>query len=144
MEPSTVPPTLPPAPPTLSPDDLVARALDARTRAYVPYSGYAVGAALLADDGSVTPGCNVENAAYPACLCAERVALSAAVAAGKRRFTALAVATRDGGSPCGLCRQVMAELGPEMAVYIADEQGRYRTTSVAALLPDAFTPDSLK
>jgi cytidine deaminase len=138
------PTTTSPALPTVTPDDLVARALEARTRAYVPYSRYAVGAALLADDGSVTLGCNVENAAYPACICAERVALSAAVAAGKRRFAALAVATRDGGSPCGLCRQVMAELGPQMAVYIADEQGRYRTTSVAALLPDAFTPASLE
>lgn len=138
------PTMMPTVTPDVTPDDLVARALEARTRAYAPYSGYAVGAALLAADGSVTLGCNVENAAYPACICAERVALSAAVAAGRRHFIALAVATRDGGSPCGLCRQVMAELGPGMAVYVADEQGRYRTTSVAALLPDAFTPASLK
>lgn len=129
--------------PTMTPDELVAHSLEARTRAYVPYSGYAVGAALLSADGSVTLGCNVENAAYPATICAERVALTGAVAAGKRDFTAIAVATHDGGTPCGTCRQVMAELGPHMTVYIADEHGRYRTTTVAALLPDAFTPDSL-
>lgn len=129
--------------PHITPDELVAHALEARARAYVPYSRYAVGAAVLAEDGSITPGCNVENAAYPACICAERVALSAAVAAGRRKFSAIAVATRDGGTPCGLCRQVMAELGPNMVVYIADEHGRYRTTSVATLLPDAFTPASL-
>ncbi len=96
----------------MTPAELVQQALAARTRAYTPYSGYQVGAALLTEDGDVILGCNVENAAYPATICAERVALTAAVAQGKRRFTALAVATRNGGSPCGTCRQVMAELGP--------------------------------
>ncbi|HQY91478.1 MAG: cytidine deaminase [Caldilinea sp.] len=123
--------------------DLVAQALKARTRAYAPYSGYQVGAALLTEDGDVILGCNVENAAYPATICAERVALTAAVAQGKRRFTALAVATRNGGSPCGTCRQVMAELGPAMVVYIADESGAYRTTTVRDLLPDSFDSDNL-
>ena len=123
--------------------DLVAQALKARTRAYAPYSGYQVGAALLTEDGDVILGCNVENAAYPATICAERVALTAAGAQGKRRFTALAVATRNGGSPCGTCRQVMAELGPAMVVYIADESGAYRTTTVRDLLPDSFDSDNL-
>ncbi len=131
----------------VSPDELVACALSARENAYAPYSHYKVGAALLASDGSVTPGCNVENAAYPATICAERVALTAAVAQGKRSgpndFVAIAVATRDGGTPCGTCRQVMAELGPHMAVYISDKQGNFRTTSVAALLPDSFDASSL-
>lgn len=127
----------------MKPEELVAAALDARARAYAPYSHYCVGAAVLAGDGTIIQGCNVENAAYPATICAERVALSAAVAQGRREFVALAVATRDGGAPCGTCRQVMVELGPEMAVYIADEHGAYRTTSVRELLPDSFGPASL-
>ena len=127
----------------VTPAMLVAAALAARERAYAPYSRYGVGAAVLCRDGAVIPGCNVENASYPATICAERVALSAAVAQGRRDFVALAVATRDGGSPCGVCRQVMAELGPAMAVYISDEQGRFRQTTVAELLPDQFHAASL-
>lgn len=128
---------------TVTPAALVVHALAARARAYAPYSGYQVGAAVLCADGQVIPGCNVENAAYPATICAERVALTGAVAQGQREFIAIAVATRDGGSPCGTCRQVMAELGPEMVVYIADEQGNYRTTHVRDLLPDGFSGTSL-
>jgi cytidine deaminase len=129
----------------VSPAELVAQALTARTRAYAPYSGYAVGAAVLADDGTtVVLGCNVENAAYPATICAERVALTAAVAQGIRRFRALAVATQDGGTPCGICRQVMAELGPEMVVLISDAQGNFRHTTVHDLLPDAFSGADLR
>ena len=127
----------------MNPEELVQLALEARTRAYVPYSGYQVGAALLTEAGDVILGCNVENAAYPATICAERVALTAAIAQGKRHFTAIAVATRNGGSPCGTCRQVMIELGPDMTVYIADESGAYRTTTVRALLPDGFDHDRL-
>lgn len=127
----------------MTPAELVHQALTARTRAYAPYSGYQVGAAVLTQDGEVVLGCNVENAAYPATICAERVALTAAVAQGKRRFRAIAVATRNGGSPCGACRQVMMELGPDMTVYIADESGVYRTTTVRALLPDGFDHDQL-
>jgi cytidine deaminase len=127
----------------ITPEQLVEQALQARMRAYAPYSGYQVGAAVLTADGQVALGCNVENASYPATICAERVALTAAVAQGLSAPVAIAVATKDGGSPCGICRQVMAELGPDMAVYIADEQGAYRTTSVAALLPDSFTGRNL-
>jgi cytidine deaminase len=133
--------------PNVSPEELVAAALAARENAYAPYSHYNVGAALLTADGSVITGCNVENAAYPATICAERVALTAAIAQEKWRSpndcVAIAVATRDGGSPCGTCRQVMAELGPQMAVYISDAEGNYRTTNVAALLPDSFDAASL-
>ncbi len=129
----------------LDAEALVAHALEARRRAYAPYSHYAVGAALLTAEGEVIYGCNVENAAYPATICAERVALTAAVAQGRRQFVALAVATRDGGSPCGSCRQVLAELAPPaMPLYICDENGAFRTTSVAALLPDSFTAQSLR
>jgi cytidine deaminase len=127
----------------MTPEMLVSHALAARQRAYAPYSNYFVGAAVLAEDGSVVIGCNVENAAYPATICAERVALTSAVAQGKRNLKAIAIATRDGGSPCGTCRQVMAELGPEMQVYISDEAGNLRTTSVRDLLPDSFSGASL-
>ena len=124
--------------------ELVGHALMARTRAYAPYSHYLVGAAVLTADGSVVYGCNVENAAYPSTICAERVALTSAIAQGSSEFLAIAVATRDGGSPCGTCRQVMAELGPTMQVYISDEAGNFRTTTVAALLPDAFDGSALE
>ena len=130
--------------PDVSPAALVAHALRARERAYAPYSRYLVGAALLTAGGEVVYGCNVENAAYPDTICAERVALTAAVAQGHRDFVAMAVATRDGGTPCGSCRQVMAELGPQMVVYVCNDQGQYRTTSVAALLPEAFDGSSLE
>lgn len=126
-----------------NPAVLVAHALTARQRAYAPYSHYLVGAAVLAEDGTVVLGCNVENAAYPATICAERVALTAAVAQGHRHFRAIAVATRDGGSPCGTCRQVMAELGPDMDVFVSDAQGNFRHTTVRALLPESFTGASL-
>lgn len=123
----------------ITPDELVAHALEARRRAYAPYSHYQVGAAVLAADGSVTMGCNVENAAYPATICAERVALTGAIAQGQRNLVAIAVATENGGSPCGICRQVMAELGPRMTVYVSNSAGEYRTTTVRDLLPDWFT-----
>lgn len=123
--------------------ELVQAALAARQRAYAPYSNYWVGAAVLTSDGTVVVGCNVENASYPATICAERVALTAAVAQGYRDFTAVAVATLNGGTPCGICRQVMAELGPTMMVYISDAAGNFRATTVAELLPGAFRGDSL-
>lgn len=127
----------------MTPEQLVQHALEARRRAYAPYSNYFVGAAVLADDGTVFPGCNVENAAYPSTICAERVALTSAIANGSRRFTAIAVATSNGGTPCGACRQVMAELGLDMTVYIADEHGNFRTTTVRELLPEYFGPEHL-
>lgn len=127
----------------MTPQELVAAALEARMQAYAPYSHYHVGAALLTRDGEVIPGCNVENAAYGSTICAERVALTSAVAQGRRDFVAIAVATANGGSPCGSCRQVMAELGLDMVVYISDEAGNYTTTSVRELLPDSFGPQRL-
>jgi len=117
---------------------LIAAAQSARQQAYAPYSDYHVGAAVLTVDGDIIAGCNVENASYGGTICAERVALTAAVAQGKRKFRAIAVVTADGASPCGLCRQVMYELGQQMDVYIADGHGNVRTTNMQALLPDAF------
>lgn len=122
---------------------LIKAALHARERAYAPYSGYRVGAAVLAEDGTIITGCNVENASYGATICAERVALTRAVAQGQRSLVAIAVATADGGSPCGICRQVMAELGPGMQVYISDARGAARATTVAELLPDSFDGSDL-
>lgn len=128
----------------VDPTELIQQALAARQRAYAPYSHYLVGAAVLTADGTIVVGCNVENAAYPATICAERVALTSAVAQGKRDIVAIAVATQDGGSPCGICRQVMAELcGPDAPVYISDAAGHYRMTTTGDLLPDGFTAASL-
>jgi cytidine deaminase len=129
--------------PTISTQELVQQAIDARQKAYAPYSHYLVGAALLTRKGEIITGCNVENASYGATICAERVAMTRAVAEGKCDFVAIAVATKDGGSPCGVCRQVMAELGLDMVVYISDQSGNFRITSVRALLPDSFDPASL-
>jgi cytidine deaminase len=120
---------------------LAARALEARQWAYAPYSRYQVGAALLATSGKTYDGCNVENAAYPTTICAERVAVFKAVSEGERQFTAIAVATENGGSPCGSCRQVLAEFAPNLAVFIVNGRGEVvRQTTLRELLPDAFGP----
>ena len=123
--------------------ELVGVALAARDLAYAPYSNYPVGAALLTEDGEIFTGCNIENAVYPATCCAEQVAIFKAISEGHRQFQAIAVVTKDGGSPCGVCRQVMREFAPEMAVFIADAEGIVRETSVAELLPDSFGPENL-
>jgi cytidine deaminase len=123
---------------------LVEQAYQARQLAYAPYSGYPVGAALLAEDGQIFLGANVENAAYPTGMCAERVAVFKAVTSGLRRFLAIAVVTANGGSPCGSCRQVLAEFGLDTVVLIADQAGQVLTeTTVGDLLPGAFLPKDL-
>jgi cytidine deaminase len=125
-------------------DELVARALDARRRAYAPYSKYAVGAALLGSTGRVYAGANVENAAYPNGTCAERAALFHAVSEGERQFAALAVVTQNAGMPCGACRQALSEFGLDLLVLIADSSGKIVSeTTLGALLPQAFRPDHL-
>lgn len=128
----------------MTPADLAARAVAARSQAYAPYSGYAVGAALVSDDGAVFVGCNVENASYGLTVCAERNAYFAAVAAGRRRFSALAIATENGGPPCGACRQVAREFADDLNVHLVDAAGRIRSTTLRALLPDSFGPDVLR
>ena len=123
---------------------LIEQARHVRQLAYVPYSNYRVGAALLTVRGDVFSGVNVENAAYPTCMCAERVAIYKAVSEGQRQFLAIAVVTDNGGSPCGSCRQVMAEFGLETVVLIADANGNLlHETTVAGLLPGAFLPSDL-
>ncbi len=118
---------------------------EARRRAYVPYSNYRVGAALRGKSGKIYTGVNIENAAYPVTVCAERTAVFKAVSEGEREFDAISVVTDNGGSPCGSCRQVLAEFGLDIVVYIADGDGNLvQETSVRELLPGAFTPEHLK
>lgn len=123
---------------------LIQTALDARKWAYAPYSNYPVGAALLTISGRIHDGVNVENAAYPTTICAERVAVFKAVSNGEREFEAIAVVTENGGSPCGSCRQVLAEFGLEITVLIADTAGNLlEEIPLSELLPKAFTPQDL-
>ena len=124
--------------------DLVRHAIEARKRAYVPYSSFPVGAALLTRSGKIYSGCNVENASYGLTVCAERIAIWKAVSEGETDFLALAVVTSIDGSPCGACRQVMAEFALDMPVIIADLRQVHRIATVAELLPGAFTPDDLR
>ena len=131
----------------MKPEELVRLALEARERAYTPYSGFAVGAALLCADGSVYQGCNIENAAFGPTVCAERVAVFKAVSEGKRDFAAIAVAGGRAGQdvtglfpPCGVCRQVLREFcGLDFPLYLVKENGSYETHSLGELLPFSFS-----
>lgn len=124
--------------------ELVEAAQRARKGAYAPYSEYPVGAALLTSSGKVYSGANVENAAYPVSMCAERVAIFKAVTADDRGFEAIAVVTRNGGTPCGACRQVLSEFGSDTTVIIANKAGEIlKESTIEELLPGAFGPDSL-
>lgn len=127
----------------MTPEELIALAREASERAYAPYSRFAVGAALLGRSGRVYTGCNVENVSYGLSVCAERVAVFKAVSEGEQEFEALAVVTSCGGPPCGACRQVLAEFGSDVTVYVADAEGHYRTFTVEDLLPAAFLPGDL-
>jgi cytidine deaminase len=130
-------------------EELVAEARAVRGNAYAPYSDYKVGAALVTKSGAVFTGCNVENATYGATICAERAAICAMVAAGESEPLAIAVATggKEAGSPCGICRQVLREFAPDMAIALVaeDDRGRVRRrdTTLAKLLPDAFDGSAL-
>jgi len=125
-------------------ETLIHSALTARKWAYVPYSRYPVGAAVLTVSGNIYDGVNIENSSFPTTICAERVAIFKAVSEGERDFVAIAVVTDNAGSPCGSCRQVMAEFGLDTIVLIADQSGQVRLeTTVRELLPDAFTPKDL-
>ena len=117
----------------------------ARQRAYAPYSKYQVGAALRTKTGRIFTGVNVENAAYPHTMCAERVAVFKAVSEGEKEFEVISVVTDNGGSPCGGCRQVLAEFGLDTLVLIANGKGELlKEMTVKELLPEAFTPEHLK
>jgi cytidine deaminase len=120
--------------------ELIETAVAMRDRAYARYSNFRVGAAVLTKSGRIFGGCNVENASYGLTLCAERVALVSAVAAGETEFAAIAVATSGGASPCGACRQFAAEFRGDLPVLIvdADRPGQIRETNLAELLPEQF------
>jgi len=122
---------------------LIALAAEARRNAYAPYSHYSVGAALLTASGRVYSGCNVENASYGLAICAERTAAVKAISEGEREFVAIAVVTENGGTPCGACRQVLNEFGPDMRVLIADATGNYQALGLSELLPASFGPAQL-
>lgn len=124
--------------------EIIQAATEVRSLAYAPYSKYLVGAALMAKSGEIYRGVNVENAAYPDTICAERSAVVSAVSAGEREFTAIAVATQNGGTPCGSCRQVLAEFGLDIEVLLVDAEGRVlEQTTVRDLLPGAFQGSDL-
>ena len=119
--------------------ELIQLANEVRLRAYAPYSNYQVGAALLTTTGEIFTGANVENAAYGVTMCAERSAVFSAVSTGQREFVAIAVATHNGGSPCGSCRQVLSEFGLEIEVFQVDVEGKLiQHNTVRDLLPGAF------
>jgi cytidine deaminase len=124
--------------------DLIEKAIDARENAYAPYSNYKVGAALLGLSGRIYTGGNVENASYPLTICAERSAVVKAISEGESKFVAIAVATENGGAPCGACRQVLREFGKKTIVLITDIEGNYRETRIGDLLPDSFGRKDLK
>ncbi|WP_438824213.1 cytidine deaminase [Bacillus sp. JJ1562] len=127
-------------------EELINEAKKARELAYVPYSNFKVGAALLTKDGKVYHGCNIENAGYSATNCAERTAIFKAVSEGDKKFVAMAVVadTDRPVPPCGVCRQVISELcQPDMKVYLSNLKGDVQETTINELLPGAFTPEDL-
>ena len=124
-------------------DDLLHQAIAAMGFSYSPYSQYRVGAALLTANGRVFTGCNIENAGHTASCCAERTAIFKAVSEGEKDFVAIAVATVDGGMPCGVCRQVMREFSRDLTVIVGNTAGKYEVTSLAELLPHSFGPEQL-
>lgn len=124
-------------------DDLLQRAIEARKYSYSPYSQYRVGAALLTSSGKIYTGCNIENAGYAASVCAERTAIFKAVSEGELNFMAIAVATVNGGAPCGVCRQVIREFAPHLTVIVGSIDGDYEVHNLSDLLPFSFGPENL-
>jgi cytidine deaminase len=124
---------------------LIDAAIAAAQKAYAPYSNYPVGAALRTPDGMVYTGCNVENASYPVTICAERTALVKAVSEGHRQFDTLVVVTKNAGSPCGMCRQMLYEFAPNLHVIIADLEGNVsEEIKLNELLAHGFSPAKLR
>lgn len=124
-------------------DNLFKQAVEAREYSYSPYSQYKVGAALLTRSGKIYTGCNIENAGYTPSVCAERTAIFKAVSEGEKDFVAIAIATLNGGAPCGVCRQVIREFSPDMTIIFGDIKGDYQVRTLSDLLPDSFGPEDL-
>ena len=119
---------------------LIRMAIEARRRAYAPYSKFKVGAALEAEDGRIFTGCNVENASFGATCCAERTALFKAISEGAKKFRRIAIVagTKDPCPPCGICRQALIEFAPKLQVILANTKGRFLIKSLDELLPLSF------
>lgn len=124
-------------------ETLIAAAHQARQKAYAPYSGFSVGAALWTGSGRVFTGCNVENASYGLTVCAERVAVAKAISEGECDFEAIAVVSPGGATPCGACRQVLAEFNADLRVIVADLEGNSHEFRLSELLPEAFSSGDL-
>ena len=125
-------------------EDLIKEAIEVRKKAYVPYSNFKVGAALLSSTGKVYTGCNIESASYTPTICAERTAISKAVSEGEREFEKIAiVGSSDYTFPCGVCRQVIREFGKDIEVVVANDVDDYKTFTLEELLPHSFGPDDL-
>ena len=124
-------------------DSLIKEAIRMRKRAVAPYSNYTVGAAVLTESGEIIGGCNVESSSYGLTCCAERIAIYNAISAGHIKFNALAIATYNGGKPCGACRQVIWDICGNIKIHIVDENGILVETTSLDLLPDAFGEDML-
>lgn len=124
-------------------DSLIQAAIEVREKAYAPYSRYRVGAAILVADGRIFTGVNVENASYGLTICAERTAVYKAISEGYQQILAVVVATENAGSPCGACRQVLAEFATDVPVWLVDVTGNGRETTLYTLLPDHFGPEQL-
>ncbi len=122
---------------------LFQQAIKAREYSYSPYSQYKVGAALLTASGNVYKGCNIENATYTPSICAERTAIFKAVSEGDTDFVAIAVVTLNGGTPCGVCRQVIREFAPNLTVIFGSINGDYKVLTLSDLLPHSFGPEHL-
>ena len=127
--------------PTQVREAVVQAAIDVRQRAHAKYSQFLVGAAILAADGRIYAGCNVENSSYGLTICAERAAVFNAIAAGQREFQLLAIATAGGGTPCGACRQVLVEFAPELPILLidVDRPSAVVELNLRELLPKAFS-----
>ncbi|MEA3312936.1 MAG: cytidine deaminase [Caldisericota bacterium] len=126
-------------------DELLKMAIKARNNAYAPYSHFKVGAAILAKNGKVYSGCNIENSSYGASVCAERVALFTAVSEGEKEFLSIAIATdtKKPVMPCGICRQVLSEFAPNLKIYAINIDGKVKEALLDQILPDAFTKEDL-
>lgn len=122
---------------------LIKLAQEVRDKAYDPYTKYFVGSALLGGDGKFYTGVNVGNASAGLGVCAERVAILKMVSEGCREVRAMAIMTHNGGSPCGACRQVLVEFASDIPIWLCDEEGNFRETSLFKLLPDHFSPKTM-
>lgn len=124
---------------------LVKKALEAKEKAYAPYSGFRVGAALIAGSGKVYTGCNIECSSYSPTICAERTAISKAVSEGERQIVAIAVTgDSEWTYPCGVCRQVIREFGKDAKVIVVKSEDEYKEYTLEELLPYSFGPEDLK